>query len=89
MNLSFMNEESTEVTFMHAFADIEAMQLHWQGADERGRQASEYIEPVGYEIYGPAGEQIVEGMEAQAARADATLALWPEFVAGFLRLAPG
>ena len=30
MNLAYMNEEGTEVTFMHAFADIEAMQLHWQ-----------------------------------------------------------
>jgi hypothetical protein len=89
VNLSYMNEEGTEVTFMHAFADMEAMQLHWQGADERIRQAYEYIEPIGYEIFGPADEQIVEGMEAQAAGANATLALWPEFVAGFLRLAPG
>ena len=88
MNLAYMNEEGTEVTFMHAFADVEAMQLHWQGADERSRQAYEYIEPIGFEIYGSAGEQIVEGMRAEAAAGDATLTLWPEFVTGFLRLAP-
>jgi len=89
LNLAYMSEEDTEVTFMHAFADIEAMQLHWQGADERSREAFEYIEPIGFEIYGSAGEQIVEGMEAEASSAGATLTLWPEFVTGFLRLAPG
>jgi hypothetical protein len=89
MNLAYINEEGTEVSFMHAFADIEAMQLHWQGADERAQQAYEYVEPIGFEIYGSAGEQIVQGMEAEAAGGGATLTLWPEFVSGFLRLAPG
>jgi hypothetical protein len=55
MNLPFMNQEGTEVTFMH----------------------------------GSAGEQIVEGMRAEAAGGGATLTLWPEFVTRFLRLAPG
>ena len=88
MNLAYLNEDGTEVTFMHAFADIEAMQLHWQGAEDRTAQAYQYIEPIGFEIYGSAGEQIVDGMRAEAAGGDATLTLWPEFVAGFLRLAP-
>jgi hypothetical protein len=39
MNLACLNQDGTEVTFMHAFADIEAMQLHWQGADDRTAQA--------------------------------------------------
>ena len=89
MNLAFMDQEDSEVTFMHAFADLEGMRLHWQGADERAQKAYEYIEPVGFEIYGPAGEDIVEGMRAEAAGGGATLTLWPEFVTGFLRLAPG
>ena len=88
-NLAYLNEEGTEVAFLHAFADVEAMQLHWQGADERAQQAYEYVEPIGFEIYGSAGEQIVEGMRAEAAGGGATLTLWPEFVTGFLRLAPG
>ena len=50
MNLAYVNEEGTEVTFMHAFADIEAMQLHWQGADERAQQAYGYVEPIGFEV---------------------------------------
>jgi hypothetical protein len=47
------------------------------------------MEPIGFEIYGSAGEQIVEGMRAEAAGVGATLTLWPEFVTGFLRLATG
>ena len=82
MNLAYTNVEGTEVTFMHAFHDIEAMQLHWQGADDRSRQAYEYIEPIGFEIYGSTGQQIIEGMQAEAASAGATLTLWPEFVTG-------
>lgn len=89
MNLAYMNEEGTEVSFLHAFADVQAMQLHWQGADDRSEQAYQYIEPAGFEIFGSAGHHIVGGMKAEAEAAGATLTLWPEFVSGFLRLAPG
>jgi hypothetical protein len=89
MNLAYIDDEGTEITFMHAFADIDGMQLHWEGADARTSQAYEFIEPIGFEIYGGAGAQIVEGMRAEAAGAGATLTLWPHFVTGFQRLAPG
>jgi hypothetical protein len=89
MNLAYIDDEGTEITFMHAFADIDGMQLHWEGADARTSQAYEFIEPIGFEIYGAAGAQIVEGMRAEAAGAGATLTLWPHFVTGFQRLAPG
>jgi quinol monooxygenase YgiN len=88
VNLSYTNADGTEVAFLHAFADIEAMQLHWQGADDRSQQAYQYLEPIGFEIYGDAGDQIVEGMRSEAAGAGATLTLVPNFVFGWLRLAP-
>ena len=89
MNLAYLNEHGTEVTFMHAFADPEAMALHWEGADERSELAYQYVEAIGFEIYGSASEQIVEGMRGEAAATGATLTLVPEFVTGFLRLRPG
>jgi hypothetical protein len=88
VNLAYVNVDGSEVAFLHAFADEEAMQLHWQGADERTEQAYQYIEPIGFEIYGDAGDQIVAGMRSEAAAAGATLTLVPEYVSGFLRLAP-
>ncbi|MGH2678622.1 MAG: hypothetical protein ACRDHB_09720 [Actinomycetota bacterium] len=89
MNLAYVNEQGTEVTSMHAFADPEAMAMHWEGADERAALAYQYVEPMGFEIYGSPGEQIVEGMRVEAAAGGATLTLVPEFVTGFLRLIPG
>src|ERR671930_379377 len=88
-NLAYVSGDGSEIAFLHAFEDIEAMQLHWQGADERTQQAYQYLEPIGFEIYGDAGDQIVEGMRSEAAAAGATLTLQPEYVTGFLRLAPG
>jgi hypothetical protein len=35
MNLAYVSDDGTEITFMHAFADVEGMQLHWQGVDDR------------------------------------------------------
>jgi hypothetical protein len=87
MNLAYVNEEGTEVTFMHAFADADAMALHWEGADQRAKRAYQYVEPIGFEIYGPAADQLVEGMRAEAAASGATVTLSPRFVGGFLRLA--
>ena len=88
VNLAYVNEDGTEVAFLHAFADVDAMRLHWQGADERAKEAYRYIEPIGFEIYGDAGDPIVDGMRSEAELAGASLTLMPEFVAGFLRLAP-
>jgi hypothetical protein len=88
MNLAFVNEEGAEIAFLHAFADVESMQLHWQGAEDRTQLAYEYLEPIGFEIYGDAGDQIIEGMRSEASDSGATLTLLPEFVTGFLRLAP-
>jgi hypothetical protein len=87
MNIAYLNEDGTEVSFLHAFADIEAMQLHWQGADERTQTAYQFIEPMAFEIYGWPGEQILEGMRGEAT-GGVTLTVMPEFVTGFLRLAP-
>ena len=50
--LSFLDEEGSEVSFVHVFADSEAMDLHIEGADERARAAYEAIEPLGWEVYG-------------------------------------
>jgi len=88
LNLAYLNDEGTEVTFMHAFADLEAMRLHWQGADERARQAYEYVEPIGFTIYGSVDPRMVQGMRAEAAGGGATVTVWPDFMTGFLRLVP-
>jgi hypothetical protein len=39
MNLAYINEQGTEVTFLHAFCRPRGYGLHWEGADERAELA--------------------------------------------------
>jgi quinol monooxygenase YgiN len=86
--LSYVDEERGVVSFLHAFADAAAMDLHFEGADERSRAAFEHIEPIGWEFYGRPSEAAIATMRQAADASGATLALHPGFLGGFLRLAP-
>src|SRR5918999_3214174 len=50
--LSYVDADGGTISFLHAFADAEAMDLHFVGADERSRAAYQYLEPLGWEVYG-------------------------------------
>jgi quinol monooxygenase YgiN len=84
--LSFLDEEGGRISFLHAFPDADAMDRHFEGADERAAAAYEFIEPRGWEFYGKPSERAMEGMRASAARFGVPLVVEPEFLAGFLRL---
>jgi hypothetical protein len=84
--LSYLDEEAGRISFLHAFPDADAMDRHFEGADERAAAAYELIEPRGWEFYGRPSEQAMEGMRATAARFGVPLTVEPEFNAGFLRL---
>jgi hypothetical protein len=83
--LSYVNEEGTEVNFIHVFPDAEAMDLHFEGADERTRDAYKFLEPIGFEIYGRPTDQALQVMK-QAAEAGPTLTIKSEPLAGYIRL---
>jgi quinol monooxygenase YgiN len=86
--LAYIDEDQSMVSFLHAFADADAMDVHFEGADERSRAAFEHIEPLGWEFYGSPSAAALETMRQSAASSGATLAVQPEYLAGFLRLAP-
>jgi len=85
--LSYVDEERGVISFLHAFADADAMDDHFEGADERSRAALEFIEPIGWEFYGKPSSEALESMRQAAASAGATLAVEPDYISGFLRLA--
>jgi len=85
--LSFFNEDQTRVSFLHFFADSESMDIHFEGSDERGQAAYEYVDPVGWEFYGRPSPQALETMRQAAASAGATLTVEPDYLGGFLRVA--
>ena len=84
--LSYADEDRGVISFLHAFADADAMDAHFEGADERSRIALEFLEPVGWEFYGRPSAAALELVRHAATASGATLTVEPEYVAGFLRL---
>lgn len=84
----YLNEEGTELTIVHVFPDADAMNLHFEGADERSESAYEFIQPVRFEIYGPASDNVMATMRMQAGPGIG-LTFKPENLAGFIRLQSG
>lgn len=84
----YLNEEGTELTIVHVFPDAEAMNLHFEGADERSESAYEFIQPVRFEIYGPASDNVMATMRMRAGPGIG-LTFKPENLAGFIRLQSG
>ena len=87
--LAYVDEQGTEVSFLHAFPDAEAMDLHFEGVDERAAAAYRYIEPRGWEVYGRASEGGLATLQQAAVAAGVPLTVRPELLEGFLRLADG
>jgi quinol monooxygenase YgiN len=84
--LSYTDEDRSVISFLHAFADADAMDAHFEGADQRSRMALEFLEPVGWEFYGEPSAAALESVRAAASASGATLTVQPRYVAGFLRL---
>lgn len=86
--LAYLDDEGTQVSFLHAFLDAESMDLHFEGADERAKAAYQYLEPRGWEIYGRPSESAMGSMREAAAGAGVPLTVLPDHLGGFLRLEP-
>lgn len=85
---AYLNEDGTEVTIVHVFADDEAMDLHMDGVQERAAAASEFIESVRFHILGTPSDRVLEMFRAAAA-SGVELRVTPHVLGGFVRLAPG
>ena len=85
--LAYLDEQSSEISFLHAFPDADSMDVHFEGVDERVAAAYQYLEPRGWEIYGRPNEGAIETMRQSAEAAGVTLTVLPDHLGGFLRLA--
>src|ERR687892_1952535 len=82
--LAYLDDSGTSISFVHVFADAEAMDLHIEGA----KAAYDLMEPRGWEIYGAPSDSALGLMRRTAEAAGVTLRHEPQFVmGGFLRLA--
>jgi hypothetical protein len=80
----YSNEAGTTVSIVHVFPDGEAMDAHMEGSEARARDAYDYLEPVGFEIYGEPTESYLSVMR-DLPDADQLLRVEPSHRAGFSR----
>jgi quinol monooxygenase YgiN len=83
----YSDEAGTTASVVHVFADAAAMDSHMEGADARARSAYEYLEPVGFEVYGKPTESYLATMR-DLPEGDALLRVEPNHRAGYSRF-PG
>jgi quinol monooxygenase YgiN len=80
----YTNEAGNTISIVHIFADAAAMDAHMEGAVDRARNAYDYLEPIGFEVYGEPTESFLATMR-DLPNTDALLRVEPNHRAGFSR----
>jgi hypothetical protein len=86
--LSYVSDDGSEVSFLHVFPDAEAMETHFEGAQERSKKAYEFMSSLSMEIYG-SPNAAVRGMLSQIAESGVEVSIDSDYLGGFLRLKAG
>ena len=63
VHLGFVNEDGTNISFIPVYPIAEAMDDHMGGVEDRATKALEFLDTVGYEIYGKPSGQVMQMME--------------------------
>ena len=86
--LAYASEGGSEVTIIHVFPDADAMDRHMEGVAERSKEAYQFIESAGFEIYGRPNDDVLQMMK-QLARPGLPVTVRLQSLGGYLRLEPG
>ncbi len=84
--LTYLDDNRAHATFVHLFADAAAMDLHFEGSQERSKAAFELMTPIGWEVYGEPSDEALGTMRQAATSAGVPLTIQPAYMAGFVRL---
>lgn len=84
LHYGYVNEDGSELSFVHVFPDADAMDAHFEGASDRAGSAMDYIETYQFVVYGTPSEQAL-AMLTQAPGVE--IAVHPDSFGGYLRLA--
>jgi quinol monooxygenase YgiN len=83
--LAYINEEGSEVSYLHVFPDASSMDHHVQGAVERAKASLEFIEATARELYGNPSDEVIR-MLTPPEGSGITLHHEPRAFGGYLRL---
>lgn len=84
--LAYVSDDGAEVSIVHVFPDADAMDRHMQGAAERAKEAYQFIESAGIDIYGTPNEGVLQMMK-QIAGSGLPVSVRRRHLGGYLRLA--
>ena len=87
--LMYLDDDGARFTVAHCFPDADAMDLHFEGSDERTAAAFQVMDPLGWEIYGRPSAGALETMQQGAQATGVPLTVLPDHIGGFLRLPSG
>jgi len=82
--LTYENENATEVIVIRLFADAHALDLQLQGASDRSRKTYEFIEPLSIEILGEPNPSTVELLQ-KIAGSGIPVSISSKYLGGFIR----
>lgn len=80
----YVDESGTSISIVHIFADAAAMDLHMEGSSARSQSAYEFLEPVGFEVYGQPTDSLLATLH-EIPHVDALLRVEPNHRVGFSR----
>jgi hypothetical protein len=84
-HLGYLSEDGREATIVHLFPDAAAMEAHMRGIGTIAEKSAEFMELVGWQIYGRPSKAVLEGM-LKLAGPKVTLIVRPDPIGGYLRL---
>lgn len=83
LHYGYLDAKGGWVYFVHVFPDADAMDAHFEGANDRVAAASALMETRAFEIYGNPSEAVVEALGRIPS---AELTIHPGTVGGYIRL---
>jgi tRNA U34 5-carboxymethylaminomethyl modifying GTPase MnmE/TrmE len=84
IEVTYENEDSSEVTIIRIFKDADGLDRQIEGAEERSRKTYEMIQPVSIEIFGQPNPGLQEKVE-KIAGSGVTVKSHPIYTGGFFR----
>lgn len=79
--LAYTSDDGDEVSIVHVFPDAAAMDRHMEGVAERSKEAYEFIESAGFDIYGTPNDSVLQMMK----QSGIPLRVRPQLLGGYLR----
>jgi len=86
VQLAYINDDKTEISFVRVFPSAEGMDEQLRGSDVRSKVSYQYIEPTAMEIFGTPSRYTMD-MINKVAGAGVTVTIHPSYAGGFIRLA--